>query len=229
MERLDFLRNRHRGERCVLLGNGPSLNKIDLRFLRKETVIGVNKLYLGLKRFGFWPRYYVVMNPTVIQQGAAEIQALRCVKFLDDRAAAGLIPEDPITYLLNSGDPAGRFCKDINEGVHSGWTVIYAALQIAFFLGFTKVCLLGIDHTYEFRGAPNEPSVLHGPDPNHFDERYFGYGQKWDNPDLLQAEESYEIAKAVYEEAGREIIDATLGGKCTIFPKADYRELFGLS
>lgn len=40
------LRDRHAGERCLLLGNGPSLNAVDWNFLdaaNLSAVIGTNK------------------------------------------------------------------------------------------------------------------------------------------------------------------------------------------
>jgi hypothetical protein len=86
--------------------------------------------------------------------------------------------------------------------------------------------LIGLDHRYNYLGEPNESKQLDGPDPNHFSPDYFGNGQKWDNPDLAKSEESFGIARQIFEEDGRSIIDATLGGACSIFPKADYQQLF---
>jgi hypothetical protein len=34
------------------------------------------------------------------------------------------------------------------------------------------------------------------------------------------------MARDAYRNAGRELLDATIGGKLTIFPKADYDSLF---
>jgi hypothetical protein len=227
LERLDLLKERHRGERAVLVANGPSLNRMDLVFLRREITIGLNKIYLGIKTFGFYPRYFVAVNDKVIFQSAQQINALNCVKFVSRRNAR-LVPENALTYHINTVSPAGRFCHNIVQGVHEGWTVTYAALQIAYYLGFTQVIIIGMDHRYDYTGSPNEPRRLVGPDTNHFSPDYFGDGQTWDNPDLTRSEESYRIARAEFEKAGRRIIDATLGGACTVFEKADYRQLFGL-
>jgi hypothetical protein len=54
--RISRLQDRHRGERCVIVANGPSLNGMDLSFLRREVTIGVNKIFLGFQDFGFYPR-----------------------------------------------------------------------------------------------------------------------------------------------------------------------------
>ena len=69
---------------------------------------------------------------------------------------------------------------------------------------------------------------MQGNDLNHFSPEYFGGGQSWDNPDLENSEASYRIAREEYEKDGRRIIDATYGGACTIFEKADYKKIFGL-
>ena len=227
MSRFHSLRDRHRGGRCVIVANGPSLNKMDLSFLKNETTIGLNKIFLGFEQFHFYPRYYVAINEKVIAQEAERIKAMTCVKFISDRSAAA-VPENMQTYHLNTMNPPSRFCKDIQQGVHEGWTVTYAALQIAYYLGFSEVVLIGMDHRYEYAGEANAAGRIEGPDLNHFSEAYFGYGQDWDNPDLANSEESYRIARAEYDKADRRIIDATVDGACKIFEKADYRQLFGV-
>jgi hypothetical protein len=225
--RLRAFKDRHTGERAVLVANGPSLNRMKLDFLRDETVIGLNKIYLGFRKFHFYPRYYVAVNTKVIQQSAEQIKAMNCVKFIS-LCGADSLPENALTYHIDSRNPPARFCHNITLGVHEGWTVTFVALQIAYYLGFKEVALIGMDHRYEYTGAPNEACQLEGPDPNHFSPDYFGNGQTWDNPDLMHSEESYHIARAEFEKDGRRIIDATLDGACTIFEKVDYRQIFGL-
>ena len=225
--RLYQLKDRHCGQRCVLVANGPSLNHMELAFLRREVTIGLNKIYLGIQKFGFYPRYFVAVNDKVVAQSALQINALNCVKFISGRSAQ-LVPENALTYHINTDNPPTRFCSDITQGVHEGWTVTYAALQVAYYLGFREVVIVGMDHRYEYTGKPNEAQRLDGSDPNHFSPDYFGGGQTWDNPDLVNSEESYRVARAEFEKAGRRIIDATCDGACTIFEKADYRQIFGL-
>lgn len=210
------------------MANGPSLNDMDLSFLRHETCIGLNKIFLGLERFRFYPRYYVAVNRRVIEQSASEIRRLTSVKFINSWGK-DLITENALTYLIDTRDPQRRFYHDISEGVHEGWTVTYAALQIGYFLGFKEIVIIGMDHRYAYSGEPNQPQVLEGVDPNHFSPDYFGGGQTWDNPDLAHSEESYRIARREFEKAGRRIIDATLNGACDIFEKADYRDIFGVA
>lgn len=223
VNRFELLRDRHTGERCVLVANGPSLNHMDLSFLRREVVIGMNKIFLGFRKFRFYPRYYVAVNASVIQQSVTMIRELNCVKFIGSRAG-DLITEDALTYRINTTRPPHRFCRDISLGVHEGWTVTYAALQIAHFLGFEEVVIIGMDHRFHYTGQPNEAHTLEGPDPNHFAADYFGHGQTWQNPDLAHSEASYNIARREFERDGRSIVDATLDGACNVFEKMDYRK-----
>ncbi len=224
--RLARLRNRHRGQRCVLVANGPSLQRMDLRPLRDAWTIGLNKIHLGMAAFGFHPRYFVAINARVLQQSAEDIRALDSVKLLGRHALAAGLQEDALTHIVDT-DIDTRFSTDLTQGMHEGWTVTYAALQVAYHLGFAEVVIIGLDHRYEMQGAPNEARRMQGPDTNHFSPDYFGHGQTWDNPDLARSEESYRVARAAFEADGRRIIDATFGGACTVFERAHPREVLG--
>jgi len=217
----------HAGQRCVIVCNGPSLNQMDLSFLQREIVIGLNKIYLGLDRFGFYPRYLVAMNALVVEQSRAELAAMTCIKFIGARAAAHL-PQDAFTHHVAVLGPPMLFSTDITQGLREGGTVTHAALQIAFYMGFAEVVIIGMDHRYQFAGKPHQVTHLDGPDTNHFSSDYFA-GQTWQNPDLRRSEVSYAAARQVYERAGRQIIDATQGGACTVFRRENHRQYFGLA
>lgn len=217
------LKNRHSGQRCVIICNGPSLNKTDFSLIRSEICIGLNKIFLGFKTFHFYPKYYVAVNEKVLRQSERQIKALTSVKFLSNRCP-DLFSENALTNILETQKPHDKFCKDIQRGLEEGSTVTYAALQVAFFLGFQSVIIVGMDHKFDYEGAPNETKVMVGGDMNHFSDEYFGYGQKWDNPDLANSEKSYQIARNVFEQDGRQIIDATVSGACTIFEKQSLKD-----
>jgi hypothetical protein len=222
-DRLARFRDCHRGERLVLVCNGPSLNQTDFSLIRREVSMGLNKIFLGFRRFRFYPRYYTAINRRVIEQSADQISQLNCVRFLKDMGGANPLPESALTYLLNAR-PEERFHPNLCEGFFEGYTVTFAALQIAFFMGFSTVVIVGMDHRYRFEGLPNQPHELKGPDPNHFDPGYFG-GHTWDNPDLANSERFYAMARAAFEADGRRILDCTVSGACDVFEKARLEEV----
>ena len=102
----------------------------------------------------------------------------------------------------------------------------YCALQVAFHLGFDEVILVGVDHFFERTGAPDLLVVESRDDVNHFHPDYFGSGVRWQYPNLERSEQSYRLARSVYERNHRRVRDATIGGRLTVFEKVDYETLF---
>ncbi len=217
--------NIHAGERCVIIGNGPSLNQMDLSFLKNEITFGLNRIYLGFERWNFSPSYYVAVNPFVIEQSAKEIQKIACPKFLSAKAIPYLSSLDEKTMFLES-IPEWFFSRDPRKGICEGFTVTYVAMQLAYFMGFSEVFLIGVDHSFVSQGGPNELVTSTGKDPNHFDPNYFGKGVRWQLPDLRNSEIAYRFAKDAFEASGRSIKDATAGGKLEVYPKVNYRDIF---
>ncbi len=225
IRRLAALKDSHKGERCFILGNGPSLAKTDLSRLKNEFTLGMNRIYLAFEDMGYQTSYYLSINDLVVEQCADEIQRLDMPKFVSWRARTWLKPQANL-YFLYTTYTGPKFARDIRGRLWEGATVTYVALQVAFYLGFEKVILIGVDHNFATQGKPNTTVISQGEDPNHFHPGYFGKGFRWQLPDLDTSERSYKLARKTYEAAGRQVLDATIGGKLTIFPKVDYDSLF---
>ncbi len=223
--RLGALKDVHKGQRCFILGNGPSLKNTDVSKLKHEYTFGMNRVYLAFPEWGFETSYFVSINDLVIEQCAEDIRALPMPKFLSWRSRQYLTPTDLISFL-HTTYTGPEFARDVRGRVWEGATVTYVAMQLAFYMGFEKVILIGVDHSFKSTGKPNTTVVSQGDDPDHFDTNYFGKGFRWQLPDLDTSEIGYQMARAAYEQAGREIVDATIGGKLTIFKKIDYNSLF---
>jgi hypothetical protein len=226
VKRLKALKDSRKGERCFILGNGPSLRQTDLTRLHSEATLGVNRIYLAFPEMGFSTTYYLSMNDLVIEQCAADIQALPMPKFIAWRSSHYLKPADDLYFLYTSYTGPKFGGADITGRLWEGATVTYVALQVAFYLGFQTAILIGVDHNFTTQGKPNSTVVSEGPDPNHFNPNYFGKGFRWQLPDLDTSERGYAMARQAYEAAGRQVLDATVGGKLQIFPKVDYTSLF---
>ena len=223
IRRCEALRNRHRGQRCFVLGNGPSLRQTDLSRLRHHHTIGTNRIYLLFDQLGFSTTYYVSVNRLVIEQCRKEISELPMPKFLSWECRDVARFTESTIFIRRSAGPA--FYSDVSLGYWEGATVTYAALQVAYHLGFEEVVLLGVDHSFATKGKPNEEVVSDGDDPNHFNPQYFGKGFRWQLPDLETSELAYTIADFVYRESGRRIVDATVGGQLRVFQRVDFDSL----
>ena len=223
--RIKSFENKHRGERCFIIGNGPSLRVTDLSKLKNEITFGQNRIYLLFEELGFSTSYYICVNRLVLSQFSNEINSNILVpKFTvwDQYDIANKINDIHFIFRHNGSG----FYSDITKGLWGGGTVTYASMQIAFFMGFENVILVGVDHSFSTRGRPNETVTSDDDDPNHFSPNYFGKGVKWQLPDLETSEYAYSLAHKAYQEAGRMIQDATIGGNLKIFPKVDFDNLW---
>jgi hypothetical protein len=226
MNRLAGLKNVHKGQRAVIIGNGPSLKQTDLSRLNGEFTFGLNRIYMMFPELGFGTTYYVAVNDLVIEQCLDDICALPMPKFLSWRTHASFPSGSlPANFLYTTYDnPA--FARDVRWRVWESATVTYVALQLAFHMGFEQVILVGVDHNSNVPGKANTTIVSTGDDPNHFNPGYFGKGFRWQLPDFETSEIGYRLARKAYEADGRQVLDATIGGKLTVFPKVDYQSLF---
>jgi hypothetical protein len=229
VRRLAELRDIHKGKRAFIIGNGPSLRETDLTKLKNEFAFGLNRIYLLFPELGFSTTYLVSINDLVIEQCAEEMTALALLKFFAWRSHRHFPARLPIAQLpifLYTTYTGPRFTRDVRGRVWEGATVTNVALQLAFFMGFEKVILVGVDHNFTSKGDANKTVVSTGDDPNHFSPAYFGKGFRWQLPDLETSEIGYTFAREAFRDAGREVLDATVGGKLTVFPKVDYNSLF---
>lgn len=225
IKKLRALKDTHKGERCYIIGNGPSLKNTDLSKLKNEFSIGMNRFYMAFPELGFSTSCLLTVNDLVIEQCANDLGSLTIPTFVSWRGRKWISPSPNLHYLHTSynlpcfsGNAAGRLWE--------GATVTFVAMQLAYHLGFKQVVLIGVDHNFATKGTPNSTVTSTGDDPNHFNPGYFGKGFRWQLPDLDTSEIGYTLAREAYQRDGREILDATVGGKLTIFPKVDYESLF---
>jgi len=221
IRKLEALRDSHQGERCVIIGNGPSLKNTDLSKLKKVFTIGMNRFYMAFPDLGFSTSILLTVNDLVIEQCADDLRKLPIPTFVSWRGRKHIQPAPNLNYLYTSYIKP-RFSGDATGRLWEGATVTFVAMQLAYFMGFKQAILIGVDHNFTTKGTPNTTVVSAGDDPNHFHPGYFGQGFRWQLPDLDTSEIAYHMAKEAYGKYGREILDATVGGKLTVFPKVDY-------
>ncbi|RJG40887.1 6-hydroxymethylpterin diphosphokinase MptE-like protein [Mesorhizobium sp. DCY119] len=217
--RLGELQNKHRGETCVIIGNGPSMRGFDLEKLAGVKCFCLNRGYLMWHEQEREPDFLVAVNELVLEQFSAELALSGRCRFVpwDAQGMFAGVPET--CFIKTLWQP--RFHTDVRTGAWGGGTVTFTAMQLAYHMGFSRVVLLGVDHIFQHDGSPNELLVATTGDPNHFDSVYFGPGTRWNAPDLATSERAYWMAKRAFEADGREIIDATVGGKLRIFRRVD--------
>ena len=234
-EKWKLLKDKYKGERIFVIGNGPSLNKTPLYLLQDEYTMCFNRINLMYERVNWKPDFYVVVDDLVIKDSYKEInqEIIPTVKyaFFPDIHPSNLdvkkyIEQKDNVYWFISDNP--EFRADLPNCGHNK-TVVNAGLQIAAFLGFTEIYLLGVDMDFENQKVKKLTSrdwEANEDDPNHFDPRYFQKGRKYHNPTVVEMLEQFEKGKKFFEGLGVKIINAGINGKLEIFPRVDFNSLF---
>lgn len=220
------LRSQRKNDTCVIVGNGPSLKKIDFSLLNDQDVFITNYAFLNEELLGY-AKYLGVVNYLVAEQGAHQFNLLK-----------GVIKLFPywLGYCINGGDDTfffpsigkPEFSKDIFENVSWRSTVSFFQMQIAYSLGYRRVLMIGFDHNYSQDVSAKEGDILlcDKDDENHFDPRYFK-GKRWQAADVDNMEAMYVLAKQAFEEDNREIVNCTIGGKLELFKRGRLEDYVG--
>ena len=225
MIRLRSLRNKYSNKRCFVIGNGPSLNKTDLSRLKNEYTFGTNRIYLLFDELGFSTTFYIAIDALILKQYKSDINELSNTKFIMWKNRHEIVFKSNVIFFEQ--DLEVCFKSDPIKKLYTSGTVTYIAMQLAYYMGFNPVILVGVDNSYKtYRTTTEKVKKLKYKSGNHFAPNYFKKGHVWVPPDRQKQELGYRMAKYVYEKSGRKIIDATIGGNLNLFPKVEYDSLF---
>ncbi|MCR9249731.1 MAG: DUF115 domain-containing protein [bacterium] len=238
-KKLKGLKDKYKGERCFIIGNGPSLNLIDTSKLNDEYAFGVNAFFYKTRETGYKPYFYCVEDTDVMKDNLEEINKFDTKYKFFPSIYKKYITNRKNTYFFNMNrsfyEPRSKkfevpsFSKDCSQRVFCGQSVTIINLQLAYYLGFSEVYLVGMDFSYVIPDS----AIVKGKDiesteddPNHFHPEYFGKGKKWHDPKLHNVLKSYINCREVYEADGRKIYNSTVGGKLEVFERKEFNSLF---
>lgn len=242
---------RHAGERCFIVGNGPSLNQTDLSRLEGETVFGCNGIFLLFDRIKWRPTYYTCVDSRVLPDRVGDINAMLdghpdMTAFfparLSDHSGGGapqparaLIADRSNRYFFNERTPTlanppwTMFSPDPGAYLIQPHTVTITMMQLAAYMGFSEIFLVGCDTTYKVGASVAQDTdgdrnslaltSTDDDDANHFDPRYFGAGRRWHTPDLNAMIAQYGYARDALQAQGVRVFNATTGGELEVFDR----------
>lgn len=194
--------NAHKGARCFIACNGPSLNNVPWHLLDHEIVIALNRGYLH-PEVNQRMIYCVTADKRIERSFSNEIANLPCPVFSNSISAP-----NTVNYWLKGG----KFSTQANKGVRLGHSVTVVALQFAFYMGFDAVYLVGCDHKIVYDGLKRTDGrqfIQQGNDPNHFTDDYYPDGYEFRYQNLDAVAHSYAEARRVYKLYGRVLKNAT--------------------
>lgn len=219
-------RNSHVGEQCFIVGNGPSLCIEDLELIRGTFSFGTNRIYNIFEKTDWRPSCYCAQDYKLINRSAKEISGI-CVK----EKWIGILRDSPYKRIKNANyielkneafyPEKPQFAEDISDGVFEGFTVTYMCLQIAMYMGFSKIYLLGIDHNYSIDAMPDGTVIKNEGVQDHFSK-----ADQIDNiPQTYKSTLAYEAARQYAQKHGIKIYNASRGGRLEVFERINIEEI----
>jgi hypothetical protein len=236
------LKDKYKGERVFLIGNGPSLNKTKLYYLKNEYTLCFNRFMMMTERLNWSPDFYMITDNLVLSDMVDEIEpVIKTVKssFFPDIHFRGThfrkkIKDNNNLYWLRQIHGQG-FSTDLPD-VYMGGSVIYEGFQVLRYLGFDEIYFIGVDMNFkihdtakEINGKQTDIVSEKDDDPNHFDPRYFGKNRKYHQPKdhvIAFIMKNLKYLSEVSERENMNIINAGIDSNVDYFPRKEFDDLF---
>ena len=214
--------------RCFVIGNGPSLNEINLRKLKNETTFGCNRIYLKYPEIKFGVTYYFEIDALEIFQIKDEIK-----RYLESSDIKYMFTLERWRNMFSSEKVKAINPSEIPfEYSNTGIVMIWKAIE----MGFNPIYLVGMDLDYSnlddnIINLGNNICKLknNSADFFHFDKDYW---KDKDEKFLYHKSETQWIIKAFREmkkyikEKDVEIYNAGINGNANMFERISYNSLF---
>jgi hypothetical protein len=232
------LKDKYKGERVFLIGNGPSINKTPLYLLADEYKMCFNHFSVMLERLNWHPEFFLTSDNLVLSDIIKDF--------------SNIIPLTKYSFFPGVHFRGDNYIKEIEKYKNAFWTihlhgkgftddlpkiypggsVIYEGIQILKYLGFNEIYLIGVDMNYRIHKSAkliNSKGIdiqsQNNDDPNHFDPRYFGKGKKYHQPKKYVIENTIKdlsyIADKITNNDFR-IINIGFDSKLDVFPKEEF-------
>lgn len=233
-ERLLQFKDCHKGKRCFVVGNGPSLLMSDLDKLKNEFTFATNRIYLAFDKTAWRPSYYAIHDVDVLEKSYKEINAkIECPVFYAHESIYGLdnfkmrngyfYSSDCRVYYAPSDFAKPAFSEEPFV-LSNGCTVTYDCLQLAAYMGFSEIYLLGMDHNFPTAVGKNGELITNNV-KDHFTQSY-NISAPIFTFKIDIANTAYKVAREYAEAHNIKICNATRGGKLEVFERVDFDRLF---
>ena len=219
-------KNLHKGKRCFIVATGPSLKIEDLETLEKhrEITISMNRIYNLFNKTTWRPNYYMIHDLKMIEDLRETIATMDLQTKFVSRESKEFWEQGDIrncigfnwSGFIEMGQKA-FFSNKVDKCIYEGFTVTYACIQMAIYMGFKEIYLLGVDHKYS-------KDLYEG--KNHFEGYDADKKVRLNAVYIEQNELSYKCAKEYAQKYGIKIFNATRGGKLEVFERVDFDSLF---
>lgn len=239
-------KNKHAGKRCFILGTGSSVGIMDLTVLANEITIGMNEFHLHPDFAKIRPSYMVfsgfgIHNVPMEKQLSWYPSYGQTIKgistpfinivdypMIDSR---GLLSENDVHYF-HVGHSFTELPKkgiDLTKSIFASQSVGALSIQIALYMGFSEIYLVGFDHDWLLRMFDHKPTHFYKHDNSILYKNVnevSGISVSYEAGSLVTLFGNYSSLKEHAHKGGTHIFNATVGGMLDVFPRVSFESLF---
>ena len=209
-------KGKYKGKRVFITCTGPSLTIEDLEMLKGEYVFGMNSICLIHDKTDWKPDFFGCQDKHVFEKiKDTMLSTDNGIVFMPYYYKKHYNTPDEYVYFHMSGayhlyemiyGPKyfAKFSDDCYKTVYDGYTITYSIMQLAIYIGFDDLYLIGADCSYLGKKEHFIETGHHDPGVQYAAERMFA---------------SYGVAKEYAEAHGVKIFNATRGGCLEMFPR----------
>lgn len=226
-QKLEELKNKHKGERCFVIATGPSLRLDDILRLKDEYTFAVNTIFELFEKTTWRPSYYVLVDP----EHQKRLQKNHILDFdsfatencilcsINKKISKGMnniyLHINFLDHVYNFGKSTKfKYSDNLVYGFYDNNSVTQDSLMLAMYMGFSEIYLLGADNNY--LGKKQHFTITEN-EPIHSDKRALLIQQANDD--------AYKFVSEVAKKKGVSIINITRGGNVNVFERKNIEEV----
>lgn len=229
-QKINQYKNKYKGKRCFIVGNGPSLTLEDLELIKKEYTFGSNRIYSLFESTSWRPTFYVASDMDLIPAMVPFMPTFSPeIRFIDKEAKNIVGHLDSVVLMnvhLDFFSPKKHtttnisFSSDPSKRISVGYTVTYICLQLAIYMGFSEIYLIGMDHTFTYVIDSDDNVFKNDGIKDHC---FSDTKEVIINPQYREGVEfAYALAREEAKKRGIKIYNATRGGSLQVFERASF-------
>lgn len=222
-QKVKLLENKYNNETCFIIGNGESLNISDLEKLKGIMTFASNRIYKVFDKTKWRPDFYVAFEPDFVKANVfslVNIDANKIFLNIVGKQRKLTIEDENKSIWINcySSFCINRytinnisFSRDLSKYVGDAYSVTFTALQLAVYMGFKRIYLIGMDN---YKSGKSFSHFYENKDSEYRTETF-----------LNGIEYGYKIAREAAENQGVKIYNATRGGNLEVFERVNFDEV----
>lgn len=245
--------NLHSGQRCFIIGNGPSVKEQDLSLLSDEITFTVNQIARNPQFAQLNTNYHLWADPGFFKMQPTcegDYELIQIMKQLPDMTECFFPYEYAYQYVKKFGleksihvnyYSSRQFVNqeeeiDFTEFIRGGYTVVQYAVRLALYMGFTEIYLLGCECT-TILNVINARTLCYRSETHCYeineDEKVRTRNMYCTLPMQAYYEsergvlEEYRILESYCRKRGVKLINCTPGGLLEEIQRAEYETVVG--